>query len=398
MSERTRVVCASVAATGHFLPTLALARELDARGNDVVMLAPERWRGEVEALGLELTSLEEPDAALNSSEDQTGWEELAGVARSAVPMIRALGPHVVVGDHFAQAPMLAAEAAGVRTATLIPDPYHVPLPGLPVFAQGLLPPRSAFGRGAWNAVWPLAERARRHMRGMQNELRGRLDLPPVERLDGAISEDLAMVATFPQLEYPRHWPPPVHVTGPMLFDLPAPLVEPPPGDEPLVVVVASTTGLEPASVFVETVLEALEAQAVRVVATTSRRGERWRGAVPANATVVDWLDLGTAMQGAGAVVCNGGHGTVAGALSAGAPALVCPVGGNTPQTGVRVTWAGAGLMVPRRLLGPRSLRWAVRRLLADSRMAERARSLAAWGRANHGPTRGAELVERYARR
>ena len=112
----------------------------------------------------------------------------------------------------------------------------------------------------------------------------------------------------------------------MLLDLPAPLVEPPPGDEPLVVVVASTTGLEPASVFVETVLGALEAEAVRVIATTSRRGERWRGAVPANATVVDWLDLRTMMQRAGAVVCNGGHGTVAGALSAGAPALVCPVG------------------------------------------------------------------------
>ena len=143
--------------------------------------------------------------------------------------------------------MLAAEAAGARTATLIPDPYHVPLPGLPVFAQGLLPPRSALGRGAWSAAWPLAERARRHMRGMQNELRGRLGLPPLERLDGAISEGLAMVATFPQLEYPRDWPPTVHVTGPMLFDLPGPRVEPPPGDEPLVVVVASTTGLEPAS-------------------------------------------------------------------------------------------------------------------------------------------------------
>ena len=72
MSERTRVVCASVAATGHFLPTLALARELDARGNDVVMLAPERWRSEVEALGLQFTSLEEPDAALNAPRTKPG--------------------------------------------------------------------------------------------------------------------------------------------------------------------------------------------------------------------------------------------------------------------------------------------------------------------------------------
>ena len=42
------------------------------------------------------------------------------------------------------------------------------------------------------------------------------------------------------------------------------------------------------------------------------------------------------MPGADAVVCHGGHGTVARALGRRRPALVCPVGGNTPQTGVRV--------------------------------------------------------------
>jgi hypothetical protein len=35
-------------------------------------------------------------------------------------------------------------------------------------------------------------------------------------------------------------------------------------------------------------------------------------------------------------------------------------------------------------------------VLADAGFAERARSIAAWGRQNDGPTRGAELLERYA--
>lgn len=396
MSGRARVICASVAATGHFLPTLALARELDARGNEVVLVAPERWRAQVEALGLELIPLEEPSVRENGGE--AGPRTLAAVARSAVPMIRDRRPHVVVGDPFAQAPMLAAEAAGAKIATLIPDPYHVPLPGLPVFAQGLLPPRSALGRGAWRVAWPLAERARHRVQGMLNQTRGQLDLPPLERLDGVISDGLAMVATFPQLEYPRDWPATVHVTGPMLFDLPAARIELPPGDEPLIVVVASTTGLGSASAFIEIALEAFAAEPVRVVATTSRPGDLWPAPVPDNATIVDWLDFGVVLPQAGAVVCHGGHGTVARALAAGVPALICPIGGNTPQTGVRVAWAGAGLMLPRRLLGRRPLRWAVRRLLADRRIAARARGLAGWGRANHGPTRGAELVESYARR
>jgi UDP:flavonoid glycosyltransferase YjiC (YdhE family) len=397
VSEPNRVICASVAATGHFLPMLALARELRERGNEVAMLAPERGRETVEGLALRFVALEEP-ATGNRPGDPVAAGPLAAVARSAVPLIQAQAADVVVTDPFAQAPMLAAEAAGTKIATLMPDPYHVPIPGLPVFAQGMLPPRTALGTGAWLTAWPLAQRARRRMRGMFNELRGELDLPPLERLDGVISDGLAMVATFPQLEYPRNWPANVEVTGPMLIDLPGPIVDPPPGTEPLVVVVASTTGLESPSSFVRIVLKALEAEPVRVVATVSHRGGGWCGPIPGKAVVVDWLDLAALLPAASAVVCNGGHGTVARALAEGVPTLVCPMGGNTPQTGVRVTWAGAGLMVPRRLLGPRSLRWAVRRLLADSRMAERARSLATWGRANHGPTRGAELVERYARR
>ena len=398
MNGRLRVICASVAATGHFLPSLALARELHARGNDVAVHTPERWRDVVESQGIRFLAAEEPPAATMTGGLPVETEELAGVARAAVPLIREQRPHVVVSDPFTQAPMLAAELAGARTATLIPDPYHVPLPGLPVFAQGLLPPRTPLGRQAWQAAWPLADRARRHTRVILNELRAQLDLPPLERLDGVISDGLAMVATFPQLEYPRPWPPHVHITGPMLFDLPAPELDPPPGAEPLVLVVASTTGLDAPSSFVQLALDALESEPVRVVATVSRAGERWRGAIPANARIVDWLDLESALPQARLVVCPGGHGTVARALAEGVPVLVCPIGGNTAQTGARVAWAGAGQMLPRRLLRRGPLRWAVRRMIAEPAFAARARSVAAWGRVNHGPARGAELVERYARR
>jgi UDP:flavonoid glycosyltransferase YjiC (YdhE family) len=68
------------------------------------------------------------------------------------------------------------------------------------------------------------------------------------------------------------------------------------------------------------------------------------------------------------------------------------------ENGARVTWAGAGLMVPEPLLAPGPLRWATRRLLGDQSFATRAAEIAAWGRDNDGAARGAELVERYARR
>ena len=67
------------------------------------------------------------------------------------------------------------------------------------------------------------------------------------------------------------------------------------------------------------------------------------------------------------------------------------------ENGARVTWAGAGLMVPRPLLAPAPLRWAVRRVLADPRFVARAQAIAAWGRENDGTSLGASLDERHAR-
>jgi UDP:flavonoid glycosyltransferase YjiC (YdhE family) len=87
---------------------------------------------------------------------------------------------------------------------------------------------------------------------------------------------------------------------------------------------------------------------------------------------------------------------VARALGAGAPVLCCPHVGDMAENGARVAWAKAGLMVPWRLLGARSVRAAARRILADRGFAERAGEIAAWSRQHDGAERGAELVEQLA--
>jgi MGT family glycosyltransferase len=240
------------------------------------------------------------------------------------------------------------------------------------------------------------------MPALLNAARAELGLAPIRRPYGEISsyghpvsEGLAMVATFPQLEYPRRWPPHIHVTGPMLFERPHPGVEPPGGEEPLVLVAAST--LQDPEALLRTSIEALAEEPVRVLATTSRRGEPWYGEIPENAVVVDWVSYGQVMPRASMVVCAGGHGTVVRALSDGVPVLVSPSVADQAVNGARVTWTGAGLMLPRRLLGPSTLRWAVRRVLTEQRFAASASAIAAWSRENDGAERGAYLVERYGR-
>ena len=67
------------------------------------------------------------------------------------------------------------------------------------------------------------------------------------------------------------------------------------------------------------------------------------------------------------------------------------------ENGARVAWSGAGLSLPRRLLSPRGVRLATRRVLGDPGYGERAREIAAWSAENDGAARAAELVEEAPR-
>ena len=112
--------------------------------------------------------------------------------------------------------------------------------------------------------------------------------------------------------------------------------------------------------------------------------------------VVDWLSYSQVMPQASLVICHGGHGTVARALAAGVPVLCCPHVGDMAENAARVAWAGAGRMLPWRLLATGPLRVASRRILGDESFRHRASELAAWSRANDGAEHGARLVEQLA--
>ncbi len=392
MSGR-RFLVAAFGDAGHAFPAIALARALRRRGHEVLVETWERWREPVEAEGLGFTAAEEYKTFPPSEPGSEVWRSAADAAIALSPLIEELEPDVVVSDILTLAPALAAERAGVRRATLIPHVYPVHEPGMPFFAFGLQLPRTPVGRALWRRALPLLESGLRRGRREMNETRAALGLSPLEGFHGGISRDLAMVATFPQLEYPRRWPSGVHVTGPMEFELPYPEVELPDGEGPLVLV-APSTAQDPELRLVRVALEALADEPVRVIATTNRLDPADSlPAAPANARVVDWLSYSHVMPEASLVICHGGHGTVARALAAGVPVLCCPHVGDMAENSARVAWAGAGLMLPWRLLGSGPLRWATRWILGDPSVGGRARQLASWSEANDGGEHGAILVE-----
>ena len=169
------------------------------------------------------------------------------------------------------------------------------------------------------------------------------------------------------------------------------------GEAPLVLV-APSTAHDSENHLVRTALAALANEPVRVVATINRVVPQRPIEVPANAVLVDWLSYSQLMPIASLVISHGGHGTVARALGAGTPVLICPIIGDMSETAMRVSWAGAGLSLPWRLCRPTPLRWAARRVLHEPSFTAAAAKIAAWGRANDGAQRGAELVENLARR
>ncbi|HSK49785.1 MAG TPA: nucleotide disphospho-sugar-binding domain-containing protein [Solirubrobacterales bacterium] len=395
--ERLRVLVAAFGDAGHAFPAIALGRALAARGHDVTVETWEERRAAVEGAGLGFAAAEEYRMFPPPEPDSDDGRHAAEAARALLPLLEEMQPHVAVSDILTLAPALAAEKAGVPLATLIPHIYPVVEPGLPFFAIGLRAPRTPLGRRAWRAGHRALDIGLEHGRRDLNQQRERLGLPPLQRFHGGISPDLALVSTYPQLEYPRRWPAGVEVTGPMTYEMPHPEIELPPGEEPLVLV-APSTAHDSGNQLVRTALAALAAEPVRVVATTNHVAPQRPIEVPANAVLVDWLSYSQLMPAASLVVSHGGHGTVARALGAGTPLLISPIVGDMSETAMRVAWAGAGLSLPWRLCKPAPLRWAVRRLLEEPSFAARAGEIAAWGREHDGAARGAELVEGLARR
>ena len=77
--------------------------------------------------------------------------------------------------------------------------------------------------------------------------------------------DLTLVATFPQLEYPRRWPEWARLVGPLMWEPGGPMIEPPPGPGP-VILVATSTAQDRNHRLLDAALDGLAEEPVRVIA------------------------------------------------------------------------------------------------------------------------------------
>jgi UDP:flavonoid glycosyltransferase YjiC (YdhE family) len=381
---------------GHAFPMLALGSCLARRGHEVTLETWQRWREHVEAGGMRFVAAPEYPVFPPETQPLDAYEAVVRSARQTRDAIVAARPDALVHDILTLAPALAAELEQVPVGTLIPHVHPAPGPGFPPYAFGARLPRTGAGRRLWSVLAGPVEAGLRRGRAELNATRASLGLPPVTRLFGGLSEQLCIVGTFPQLEYPRSWPPHVHVVGPLLWEPPYHEVEPPPGDGPLVLV-APSTAQDTDHRLLRAAVAGLGGEPLRLLAAWNRKPLPVPVKVAANTRLVEWLSYSRTMPRCALVICHAGHGTMVRALASGAPVLAVPHSGDMAENAARADWAGVGVRLPWRLLSPRTLQLATRYALGQRALAARASELAAWAATHDGAERAADLVEQLAR-
>lgn len=382
---------------GHAFPMIALGEALVARGHAVTLQTWERWRDPIEKTGMAFAAAPEYEVFPSRGRPLKPYEAAVRAARDTLPLVEVSDPDVVVADILTLAPALAGELTGRPVATLVPHIYPPSASGFPPYSLGARLPRTRGGRALWRALERPVQNGVRQGRDELNGARRRLGLAPVSHLHGGISRSLCLVATLPQLEYPRPWPAHARVVGPLVWEPPAEPVAIPPGTDPLVLI-APSTSQDRDHRLLRAALRGLRDLPVRILATTNGPAPGTPIDVPDNARLVDWLSYAQTMPQADVVVCHGGHGTLVRALASAAVPVVCPAAGDMNENAARLAWSGLGVRLPRRLASPLPIRLAVERVLADEAIRGRVAGVAAWTRDHDTGEAASAAIERLGAR
>ncbi|WP_328813012.1 glycosyltransferase [Rhodococcus sp. NBC_00297] len=367
---------------GHAFPAIALAKALTAAGETAVVYTGHRWLDAARADGVDTRLLPGLEPRPEDDDADAGrriHERAAHMSSMLLRVLSEAAPDLVVSDILTAGGGLAAERLGVPWVELSPHPLYRPSVSLPPIGSGLAPGTGLRGRLRDTVMRALTDRSVRAGLAQRARAREGVGLPasdpgPARRL----------VATIPALEVPRtDWPAEARVVGPLLWEPTTALLDPPPGTEPLILLAPSTAATGAVS-MVEATVEATAASRARgrsrrLVITTVDD-------VPAG--LPSWAVGGLGRQDAllplaSVVVCGGGHGMLAKALSAGVPVVVIPGGGDQWELANRAARQGSATIV--RPVSADAVAEAIDRVLNDSTYAAAAGRAAATAAAVEDP-------------
>lgn len=322
---------------GHVFPAAGLAKRLLAAGHRATVLTAATWLGPLRTDGIAAAAITVTPRHPERLAD-FGYR-LHGLAAESAPVIAAtlerLRPDLVVADVLSAGGALAAELCDLPWAELIPHTLHLPSTALPPPGSGLAPGRTPLGRARDSVLRRLSDRSRRAGEEQRTTARHELGLPARPPQPAA-----RLVGTLPALEPDRpDWPAHAYVVGPLQWDPATVELQPPAGNEPLVLVVGSTASAGRPGLFEA----ARTIDGVRIAAPMLRE---YAGPAPPTA-VAGAGRLAPLLEQAAVVISGAGHGMVARTLAAGKPLVLVPGGGDQRELANRVARLDAGIVVHR---------------------------------------------------
>ncbi|MGH2403595.1 MAG: glycosyltransferase [bacterium] len=368
---------------GLIVRALSVARALRRQGCDVRFSVGEPYAAMVEADGFRWYSIPLPVAAgtqepLNSVADSLRWTGMAApeyvdaLIDAELATYREFRPHGAWAE-FRPTAAISAAAAGVRLAANAGWPVHPDFP-------------------ANHGPDPTAETFSRHCR--------RFGLPPVVRSAelAFVRSDLPLAPSVPELEpelapvrgvafyghtVDREWqtvPLPEWYVGWR-------------GDDPLIFVYLSVTGLEPA-LYAEILVDAFDRSPYRVLCATGYHFALHE-LPPSTARVrFEWFVPARIIADASVVISPAGHDTILHALYHAVPMVSVPgVAYEREYYAQQLARLGVGLTLSIAAFRPSRLRQAVERV-TDVSFTGRCRLVSAGLRALGGPDAAARLMRK----
>lgn len=375
---------------GTLPPELGVARRLLERGHRVHVLADPTVEDDALAAGCTFspwqraphrTSLDpaqdllrdwevrNPLAMLKRVRDVFVAGPAADYAADTLAAIDVVQPDAVVPDYMLFGTILAAQAAKLPVAPLVPNIWAIPTSGGPAIGPGFAPAAGVLGRARDALMFAMANRLFAKGLPTLNGARATHGLPPLTSFfDQVLGTDRILVLSSADFEFAAPSAPAnARYVGPVLDDPQWTQPWTPPwaegNDDPLVLVGFSSTFQDHATLL-RRVVDALSTLPVRAVVTLGQMLGPAHVTSTANVAVVPSAPHGPILSEAALVVSHCGHGTTLKALAAGVPMVCIPMGRDQNDTAARVVHCGAGVRLPTKASAPQ-IRKAVQRVLDD---------------------------------
>jgi MGT family glycosyltransferase len=379
-----RVLFTFAGGSGHFLPTVPLARSLAERGHDVMYACQEAMVANVASQGWKVvpsggTTLLSPGKRRplvpvdRRAEEEVVRKFFAGtIARTRAPRLLDIAgdwrPDLIVHDEMDFAGAVAAECLDLPHAAVV------------VIAAG------GFHRPEI-VEEPLAE------------LRGEHGLDPEDAL-GMLHRYLTIVPVPPSYRDPRDpLPATAHHVRPAVLeafpDLRPALGPPSPHRRPRVYVTLGTIFPQESGDLFGRVLAGVSRLPVDVVVTVGQEIDPADlGDQPANVRIEQFLPLGDALAHTHTVVSHGGSGTVIAAVSLGIPQVLLPMGADQPQNADRCTQLGMAAALDAMTSTSDDIADATATVMREASYRAKAKLLSDEAYSLPGPGHAASLIER----